>query len=123
MRPIALAVLILHSLAFAAMDSIESRMDTFFREYNKPNAPGASVIVLQQGKILFAKGYGLADVEARVPCTTNTNFRLASVTKQFTAMAVVMLPEPKKMSFERKPCRFFPEVPEIRHPNNLPHPL
>src|SRR6267142_3609050 len=97
---VGLAVLIFHSLAFAAMDTIEPRMDAFFREYDKPNTPGASVMILQQGKVLFAKGYGLADLEARTPCTTNTNFRLASATKQFTAMAVMMLAERKKLSLD-----------------------
>src|SRR2546430_13809119 len=67
------------------------KLDTLFEEYNRPNSPGASVIVIQNGKILVTKSYGLSDLEKKTSCSTNTNFRLASVTKQFTAMAVMIL--------------------------------
>jgi CubicO group peptidase (beta-lactamase class C family) len=115
-RSIILAAIASHSLAFAAMANIEPKIDALFREYDRPNTPGASVMILQHGKVLFAKGYGLADVEARIPCATNTNFRLASVTKQFTAMAVMLLAERKKLSLEETLPDFFPEFPEYgRH--------
>ena len=69
----------------------EKVVDAMFRDFDWANSPGAAVIVIKEGKPLFAKGYGLADLEKKIPCTTNTNFRLASVTKQFTAMAVLIL--------------------------------
>jgi CubicO group peptidase (beta-lactamase class C family) len=90
---------------------MESRMDELFQDYNKPGVPGASVIVVRKGKVVFAKGYGLADVEGHVPCATNTNFRLASVTKQFTAMAVMILAERKRLSLNETLADFFPEFP------------
>src|SRR5581483_4419901 len=72
---------------------------------------GASVMVIQAGKVLLAKGYGLADVEHHIPCATDTNFRLASVTKQFTAMAVMMLLEKHKLSLDERLTDCFPEFP------------
>jgi hypothetical protein len=64
-----------------------------FHEYDLPNVAGASVLVIRDGKVLFKKAYGLANLENRTSTNTNTNYRLASMTKQFTAMAIMMLAE------------------------------
>jgi CubicO group peptidase (beta-lactamase class C family) len=106
----AAAAVTMHSLGFGAMDS--SKIDALFSEYAKPDCPGASVMVVRDGKVLFAKGYGMADLQARVPCSPNTNFRLASVTKQFTAMAVMILADRKKLSLDETLPEFFPEFPQ-----------
>ena len=53
--------------------------------------PGATVIVIDQGEIVHKKGYGLANIEKKIPNTPGTIFRLGSVTKQFTAMAILQL--------------------------------
>jgi CubicO group peptidase (beta-lactamase class C family) len=70
------------------------------------------VLVTRRGKILFAGGFGLANVEERIPCDTHTNFRLASVSKQFTAMAVMLLAEDKRLSLSERLTEFFPEFPD-----------
>jgi CubicO group peptidase (beta-lactamase class C family) len=108
---ICLAAMSIHCLACAAVPDFNSKIDALFAEYDKPDCPGASVIVVRDGKTVFAKGYGMADVEARIPCTTNTNFRLASVTKQFTAMSVMILADRKKLSLNETLPDFFPEFP------------
>ena len=89
-----------------------ARLDSLFANFDHPNAPGASVMVIHNGKPIFAKGYGLANLDTKTPCTTNTNFRLASVTKQFTAMAVMILAERKQLSLGESLTTFFPEFPE-----------
>ena len=88
-----------------------ARMDAIFKKFTKLDAPGGSVIVIHLGQPVFAKGYGLADLETRVPCSTNTSFRLASVTKQFTAMAILILAERKQLSLEERLTDFFAEFP------------
>jgi CubicO group peptidase (beta-lactamase class C family) len=98
--------------SLAATNNMTSDLDSLFAEYNRPDSPGASVMVIQNGKVLFAKGYGLANLEDKIPCSTNTNFRLASVTKQFTAMAVMILADRKKLSLSERLTDFFPEFPE-----------
>ena len=65
--------------------------DPLFRSYDGDDVPGAAVMIIRKGKIQRADGYGMANLEAGRPVTPATNFRLASVTKQFTAMAVAML--------------------------------
>jgi len=97
--------------AFALDAASTARVDALFKDFDHPNAPGASVMVIHQGKSVFAKGYGLADLVAKTPCTTNTNFRLASVSKQFTAMAVLILSERGKLKLDEKLAAFFPEFP------------
>src|SRR6267378_2893261 len=79
-----------------------AQIESLFRDFDHPNAPGASVMVIHNGKPVFAKGYGLANLESKTPCTTNTNFRLASVTKQFTAMAVLILSERGKLRLDER---------------------
>jgi CubicO group peptidase (beta-lactamase class C family) len=88
-----------------------AKLDALFEPYSRPNSPGASVMVIQNGKILAAKSYGFANVEDRIPCATNTNFRLASVTKQFTAMGILILADQKKLSLDEQLTDFFPEFP------------
>jgi CubicO group peptidase (beta-lactamase class C family) len=58
----------------------EAAMDAIVRPYDRPDAPGVSLIVIKDGKALYKKGCGLANVEAKIPNTTKTNFRLVSIT-------------------------------------------
>ncbi|HEY0800691.1 MAG TPA: serine hydrolase domain-containing protein, partial [Steroidobacteraceae bacterium] len=74
------------------------KIDALFKEWNAPNTPGVSVAVIDKGKIVFAKGYGIANLEYNVPIKTETIFHVASVSKQFTAMAVVLLESEGKLS-------------------------
>ena len=102
-------------------DAMIPRIDALFQDFNRAGSPGASVLVIQGGKVVLAKGYGLASIEERIPCGTNTNFRLASVTKQFTAMAVMILAERGKLSFEERLTDFFPEFPAYGRQITLRH--
>jgi len=83
--------------------------------------PGAALLVIQGGTLILAKGYGLADLEKKIPCTTDTNFRLASLTKQFTAMAVLILAEQAELSLEDRLPKFFPEFPDYSKAINIRH--
>jgi CubicO group peptidase (beta-lactamase class C family) len=103
----------------------EEKIDSIFNDYNKPNLPGAAVMVVKNGGIIFVKGYGLANVEKNISVTDSTNFRLASVTKQFTAMSILILIEKNKLKFETTINDVFPKFPsfgkEITIKNLLQH--
>jgi CubicO group peptidase (beta-lactamase class C family) len=88
----------------------EEKVDTFFQSY-QGNVPGAAVIVIEKGQPILAKTYGMANIEEHIPVTSITNFRLASVTKQFTAMCVMMLIERRKIEYSTKLSDIFPEFP------------
>ncbi|WP_428306851.1 serine hydrolase domain-containing protein [Lacipirellula sp.] len=77
-----------------------------------PDSPGASVLAIDDGQIVFRHSYGLADVENNVPCTPTTNFRMASVSKQFTATAILMLVDRELISLDDPLTKFFPGFPE-----------
>ena len=104
-------LLLFAALPLAAAD-FSGAIDALFKDYNQPGVPGASVIVIREGKVLYKKAYGFADLEAHTPATTKTNYRLASVTKQFTAMCVMMLQERGKLLLDNKITRFFPDYPD-----------
>jgi CubicO group peptidase (beta-lactamase class C family) len=82
---------------------------------------GGSVLIARDGKVLFTKGYGLANIEHEVPNTPQTKFRLGSITKQFTAMAILILQERGKLKVEDKIKKYLPDAPKawdeitIRH--------
>ena len=75
------------------------------------NDPGLAVLVAQDGKTLFEKGYGLADVEHHVPVIPQTTFRIGSITKQFTASAILKLQEEGKLSVNDKLSKYIPDFP------------
>jgi CubicO group peptidase (beta-lactamase class C family) len=89
----------------------ERSIDNIMSEYASPSAPGAAVLVMKNDSIVFKKAYGFANLEEQTPVTTTTNFRLASITKQFTAMCVMMLAERGLLSYEDSLSKFFPDFP------------
>jgi len=89
----------------------EKIIDAMFREILTNNSPGAAVLVARNGKILFEKGYGLANIGDRVPVTPQTKFRIGSMTKQFTAAAILKLHEQGKLNLDDKLSKFIPEYP------------
>jgi CubicO group peptidase (beta-lactamase class C family) len=89
--------------------SKSERVDALFPKLVKGKAPGAAVIVIRDGKVVLEKGYGLANLETQKPITPDTAFLLASVTKQFTAMAIMILAERRELNYEDPLGKFFPE--------------
>ena len=83
--------------------------------------PGASVLVLRNGAPVVQRSYGLADVEQRTPATPATNYRLASVTKQFTAAAILLLNEDGKLKLDDSVRQWLPELPAAAQPVTIRH--
>jgi len=88
-----------------------AQVDRLFAAYNRQSTPGAVVMVIQNGKPIFKKAYGVANLEEKTPITLSTNFRLASVTKQFTAMCIMKLVESGRLSYEHNLQQIFPAFP------------
>ncbi|MBI2427538.1 MAG: beta-lactamase family protein [Ignavibacteriales bacterium] len=101
----------LFSCAAPSTLSPEQSIDEIMKEFNAPNVPGASVLVVKNDSVVFKKAYGYADVTDKRAVTTTTNFRLASITKQFTAMSVILLAERGQLSFDDPITKFFPDFP------------
>ncbi len=95
--------------------NIGAYADSLFRAYGDSNGPGASVIVLQRGQVVFRKSYGEASLDERRAATPTTNYRLASVTKEFTAMATLLVAQDGGLSLDDSISKFFPELPPKLH--------
>jgi N-acyl-D-amino-acid deacylase len=85
-------------------------VDALFADVTSTATPGAAIIVIQDGKVLQKSAYGMADIERGVPFETDTSTRLASVSKQFTAMAIMLLEEEGKLDYDDPITRFLPEL-------------
>ena len=91
----------------------EEQVDKLFAPWSKPDVPGAAVAVVLDGKPVLVKGYGCADLEHGDPVTPKTLFNAASLAKQFTAFAVLMLAGQKKLSLDDDVRAYIPEFPDF----------
>ena len=89
-------------------------IDSLFADYTGA-VPGASVIVIQNGRVVLSRAYGMADLKNGVAATARTDYRLASVTKQFTAMAIMLLVKDGKLGLDLPVRDILPEMPEESH--------
>ena len=90
--------------------SLERRVDVLFAKYAQPGSPGAVVGVMRGGHVELVKGYGLASIELGVPISEKTRFRIASVTKQFTVTAALMLAHEGKLKLSDPPHKYLKEL-------------
>ena len=90
--------------------ALEHRIDGMFAPYSKPGSPGAVVAVMRGSHIETCKGYGLASIELGVPITPTTRFRIASVSKQFTVTAALMLAAEGKLKLSDPPHKYLKEL-------------
>jgi len=86
--------------------------DEKFQRYNETDCPGLAVMVIQDGVTKIKKGYGLSNLETKEKIDCDTNFRMASVSKQFTAMAVAILEEQGKIKKDDYISQYLADVPE-----------
>ncbi len=94
----------------ADTNSQTPQVDKLFAEYSKPNSPGFALAVIRDGKIIYEKGYGMANLEYSVPIRPDTMFHVASVSKQFTAFAVYLLAADGKLSIDDDVRKYLPEL-------------
>lgn len=87
------------------------KIDSTFASYNA-QTPGVAVAVVKNGKIVFNKGYGMANLNDNIPITPQTVFNIASVSKQFTAFAIYLLENEGRLSFEDDVRKYIPELPD-----------
>jgi len=99
----------------------EARVDQLFQAWNRPDSPGAAVVVVKDGAVVFQRGYGCANLEQGIPITPQTRFDVASVAKQFTGLSVAMLVEQGQLSLDDDVRKHLPDVPDFGQPITLAH--
>lgn len=87
------------------------KVDALFSGVTSPDAPGIAVLIRQNGRTVFEHGYGVRDLRTRSEIDACTNFRLASFTKQFTAMAIMLLVHEGKIRYDETLTEIFPDFP------------
>ena len=113
--PLCLLATVLATTALSAQSALDgalsARVDSVFARFTAPGSPGCAVGVVRDGRLDYARGYGLASIEHGVPITPATVFDIGSVSKQFTAMAIVLLAQDGKLSLDDEIQKYLPEVP------------
>jgi CubicO group peptidase (beta-lactamase class C family) len=96
----------------AAGQDVASRVDAVFARFRSATEPGVAVLVVRDGRTVIERGYGVADLRTKRALDGATNFRLASVSKQFTAMAVMLLVHDRKIGYNDRLADVLPGFPE-----------
>ncbi len=96
-------------------DSLREKVDAIFENYKSPNTPGCAIALVKDGKIIYEKGYGASNLEYGIPITPTSIFHVASISKQFTAAAIIMLSLEGKLSLNEDIRKYLPEVPDFGH--------
>jgi CubicO group peptidase (beta-lactamase class C family) len=98
-----------------------SRVDELFSRWDGTETPGCALAIVQDGKIVYKKGYGLANLELGVPITPRSAFYTGSVSKQFVAMSIALLIQEGKLSLIDDIRLYIPEMPEYDRPISIRH--
>ncbi|MCB1024431.1 MAG: beta-lactamase family protein [Acidobacteria bacterium] len=123
MRKIILSVIfILLSLPISAQITSDQKVkiDALFKDANE-NTPGAAIGVIKDGKMIYSNGYGMADLEHDVKLSPKSVFYMASVSKQFVTMAVLLLEEQGKLSLDDEVQKHLPDFPRYDSPLTIRH--
>jgi CubicO group peptidase (beta-lactamase class C family) len=108
-----LSVFLFSSLsAQFSMEEIATRASEYFRIQHELGRFSGAVLIGYRGKVIFEKGYGLANYELQVPITPRTKFRLGSLTKAFTAAAILQLAEKGQLALDDPVSRYLPDYPQ-----------
>lgn len=108
--------------SFAAVDSeAEKAIDALFEEYDRSDAPGFAVGVIQRGELVYAKGFGSANLDYDIPISSQSVFNLASLSKQFTAACIALLIQQGKVDLDEDVKTYISEFPDYPGPVKVKH--
>src|SRR5437763_8863898 len=119
-RVIALIALLWPSLSPMFVDAqtrarthptIESKIDAYLKPYLELNGFSGSILIAKGGRVIFSKGYGMANFELNVPNTPQTKFHIGSVSKTFTATAIMILQARGKLNVRDPLAKYIPDYP------------
>ena len=111
-RSVLLALLALAPIPAAAQEPVwKAAVDSVFLPLDRTGSPGCALGVVQRGELVYAKGYGMANLEHGIPITSETAFYIASTSKQFTATAISQLASDGKLDLDGSIRRWIPELP------------
>ncbi|HAS39362.1 MAG TPA: hypothetical protein DCS93_02740 [Microscillaceae bacterium] len=97
------------------------KIDALFKDFNNKNSPGYAIAITKGNKVLYAKGYGMANLEYDIPIGTQSVFSIASVSKQFTGAAIALLIMDGKLSLEEDVSQYISKLKKYPHKIQIKH--
>lgn len=119
--PLLFSAALLWAPASSADDALEAKLDKVFAPWSRADGPGGLAAVIQDGKIIYAKGFGLASLEFGVPMKPDMASDIGSISKQFTATAILLLAEDGKLSLDDNINKHVPEIPTFGEEITIRH--
>ncbi len=114
--PLALLLTCCTDSAPPPAESKSDRVDRLFSEWDRPDSPGCALGIIDEGNWLYRRGYGMANLEHDIPITSKTVMRIGSLSKQFSAMAILLLAQQGRLSLDDDVRKFLPELPDYGEP-------
>ena len=101
------------TIGMTTVGILAGKVDRLFEGWDRPDSPGCALVVMKGGDIVYKRGYGMANLEYDIPITPRSIFQAASLSKQFTAMASVMLVKERQLSLDDDVRQYVPELPDF----------
>lgn len=98
-----------------------AEIDKIFSEWNKPDAPGCALGVIKDGKLIYSRGYGVANFEYNIPISDSSVFRIGSTSKQFTAACIILLAQQGKLDLDNTLDKYYPDFPDYAKKITIRH--
>jgi CubicO group peptidase (beta-lactamase class C family) len=105
----------------AVADERTVAVDKLFARWDKKNSPGCALAIIKNGKIIYKRGYGMANLEHNIPISPKSVFYIGSTSKQFTAMCIALLAKQGKLSLDDDIQKYIPELPDYGTPITIRH--
>ena len=102
-------------------DQLNEKVDKLFAQWDKPDSPGCALGVIKDGKFVYKRGYGSANLDYNTPLTSESVFYIASTSKQFTAASILLLVRRGRVSLDDDIRKYFPELPSYEAPITVNH--
>ena len=114
-------LLIAFLVSLATADEKTDKVDKLFSKWDSTVSPGAALAIIKDGKIIYKRGYGMANLEHNIPITPTSVFRIGSTSKQFTASCIAILALQGKISLDDDIRKHIPELPKYEKPITIRH--
>jgi len=118
---ITIAISAIRLSAQSVPDSTLKKIDSLFSKWDNANSPGCTVGIVRNDSLIFSKGYGMANLEYAIPNTATTIYHMASVSKQFTGYAIVLLAAKGKLQLDDDVRKWLPWFPDLKEKITIRH--
>lgn len=110
-----LLLLLLLESSYSQTKNPTKKVNQLLEKYQSKNSPGVAIAIVKDGKVVYKKGVGVANLEYQIPITPQTVFHIASISKQFTLFSVLLLEQENKLSIDDDIRKYLPEMSDFGH--------